>query len=117
MEFMHYRGEEPPMFAHPSELELARLLDETGIAWEYEPHTFPLGHDAAGRLTEGFTPDFFLPDADMYVECTTTRPGLMSRKRSKVRRATERHGLVVTLVGRTDFERLLQKYKRRRANG
>jgi hypoxanthine phosphoribosyltransferase len=110
--FKHFRGDEPPQFAHPSELELAKLLDASGIPWEYEPHTFPLDHDADGNVVEAFTPDFFLPEAGMYVECRTTKRSLMSRKRRKVRKARRLHGLTVTLHERHDFERLLRRYGR-----
>lgn len=60
-------------FAHPVEPELARLYDQHGIAWEYEPHTFVLERDAEGRVREAFTPDFFLPALGVYVECTMMR--------------------------------------------
>jgi hypothetical protein len=99
-----------PMFAHPSEAELARLLDESGIPWLYEPHTFVLERRPDGTVDEAFTPDFYLPDADVYVELTTQRPGLASRKRRKVRRAQELHGIVVMLHERGDFERLRRRY-------
>ena len=108
--FKHYRGEAPPNFAHPSELELAKLLDASGIPWLYEPHTFALAHDERGNVIEAFTPDFFLPDAGMYVECTTADRSLMTRKRRKVRKAREVHDLVVTLHERDDLEGLLRRY-------
>src|SRR5437867_1240723 len=85
--FNHFRGERSPRFAHPSELELAHLLDASGIPWLYEPHTFVLEHDDHGNVVEAFTPDFYLPEAGMYVECTTVQPWLMARKRRKVRKA------------------------------
>jgi hypothetical protein len=110
--FRHYRGHEPPRFAHPSELELARLLDANGIPWEYEPHTFVLAHDDAGNVVEAFTPDFYLPEVGMYVECTTADRSLMGRKRRKVRKARELHDLVVTLHERGDLEELLSRYRR-----
>jgi hypoxanthine phosphoribosyltransferase len=58
-------------FAHPVERELAAIFDELGIAWAYEPRTFVLERDEHGNVTESFTPDFYLPEQDMYVECTT----------------------------------------------
>jgi hypothetical protein len=73
-EFRHYRGATPPRFAHPSERELALLLDEHGIPWEYEPRTFALEHDEHGRVKEAMTPDFYLPDADIWIEVTTMKP-------------------------------------------
>jgi hypoxanthine phosphoribosyltransferase len=97
-------------FAHPSERELARLLDENGIPWMYEPHTFVLERGPDGGVVEAFTPDFFLPGANLYVELTTKHPRLMARKRRKVRRAQERHGIFVVLHEREHFERLLRTY-------
>jgi len=63
-------------------------------------------------VLEPFTPHFFLPDAGIYVECTTTRRALMARKRRKVRKARRLHGLTVTLHERHDFEQLLRRYGR-----
>jgi hypothetical protein len=110
VEFQHFRGEKPPVFAHESERELAELLDEHGLPWEYEPHTFPLEHDAEGRLIEAMTPDFYLPDAGIYIECTSMKPSLAHRKRRKLRKLRKRYGEVVTYVDRRDFERLRAKY-------
>ena len=105
-DFRRVRRNRAPNFAHPSERELAQLLDDNGIPWLYEPHTFTLEHGPDGRIVEAFTPDFFLTDAGFYVELTTQRRELGSRKRRKVRKAQERHGIVVVLHERRHFERL-----------
>ena len=110
MRFRYYRDKEPPRFAHESERELAELLDSAQIPWEYEPHTFPLEHDEDGRLLEAMTPDFYLPDAGLYIECTEMKPSLATRKRRKLRKLRSRYGEVVTLVGRDEFARLRAKY-------
>lgn len=110
MQFRHFRGNRPPRFVNASERELAELLDEAGLPWEYEPHTFPLAHDEDGRLLEAVTPDFYLPDAGLYIECTEMRPRLAHRKRRKLRKLRALHGEVVTLVGRREFQRLREKY-------
>ena len=115
MRFRHFRGKRPPRFAHASELELAELLDAAGLPWEYEPHTFPLAHDEDGRLVEAVTPDFYLPEADLYIECTEMQPQLAHRKRRKLRKLRTLYGEVVTLVGRHEFQRLRAKYGQ--ANG
>jgi hypothetical protein len=96
-----------PVFAHPAEAAYARLLDEHEIPWEYEPHTFRLEVNADGRVIEAVTPDFYLPTIGVYVECTTTKPRLMHRKRRKARKLRDRYGAIVTLLGRADLERLL----------
>jgi len=102
-------------FAHPSEEEYARLLDEYGIPWEYEPHTFLLETDEDGRVLEAVTPDFYLPTIGAYVECTTAKPRLISRKRRKARKLRDKYGHIVTLLERDDLERLLAERLRRRA--
>jgi hypoxanthine phosphoribosyltransferase len=61
-------------------------------------------------VLEAFTPDFYLPEAEIYVECTTAQPSLMARKRRKVRKARELHDLVITLHERHDFERFRRRY-------
>lgn len=96
-------------FAHPVEQELAAVFDELGIAWEYEPHTFVLERDADGNVLEAFTPDFYLPESDVYVECTTMRQKLTTRKNRKIRKLREQ-GVVVGVLYRRDFERLRDRH-------
>jgi hypothetical protein len=97
-------------FAHPVERELARLFDEHGIAWEYEPHTFVLEQDEDGTVREACTPDFFLPDVGVYVECTVMRQTLTTRKRRKVRKVQARTGLIVEIMFRRDIDRLAKRW-------
>jgi bifunctional protein TilS/HprT len=97
-------------FAHPVEREFARIFDEHGIAWLYEPHTFVLERSTDGAVREAFTPDFYLPGLDVYVECTVMRDGLMFRKRRKARKA-RRHGITVEILGRRDIERLAGRWE------
>ena len=98
-----------PNFAHPVERELARIFDELGIVWEYEPTTFVLERHPDGAVAQAFTPDFYLPEQDMYVECTTMRQKLTSRKNRKLRKLREQ-GVLVTVLYRRDFERLSESH-------
>jgi hypothetical protein len=97
-------------FAHPVERELARVFDEHGIAWEYEPHTFVLERHRDGRVREAFTPDFFLPDLGLYLECTVMRQQHTRHKRRKARKARERAGVRVEILFRRDIERLASRW-------
>jgi hypothetical protein len=98
-------------FAHPVEAEFARLLDFYRVRWEYEPRTFPLEWDEEGRIKLCFTPDFYLPDQDLYVELTTMSPRLVRRKNRKLRRLQERYPDVrVKLFYQRDVRALLLKY-------
>ncbi|GAB4556862.1 MAG: hypothetical protein Kow0047_00700 [Anaerolineae bacterium] len=100
-----------PRFAHPIEEAFARILDFYGIAWEYEPRTFPLEWDEDGNVVEAFSPDFYLPEQDLYVELTTLRPQLATKKNRKLRRMKELYPEVnVKLFKRQDVRDLLVKY-------
>ena len=99
------------VFAHPAEAEFANLLDFYGVPWEYEPHTFVLRRDKAGRPITAFTPDFYLPEQDLYVEITTIRPKQVRRKNRKIRWLKEHYPEVnIKLFKRSDFRQLLAKY-------
>ena len=94
-----------------AEAECARLLDFYGLAWEYEPRSFVLETDAEGRVLEAFTPDFYLPEQDLYLEVTVMKQSLVTRKNRKIRKLRERYPDVkIKLFTRRDFERLAQKY-------
>ena len=98
-------------FAHPSERELAGLFDSYGIEWEYEPTTFVLERADDGNVRSAFTPDFYLPSFDIYVELTTLRQPLVTRKHRKLRMlAEQRPDVRVKLLYRKDLERLGAKY-------
>lgn len=97
-------------FAHPSEGEFAHILDFYNIEWVYEPRSFPLKWEG-DRVTKMFTPDFYLPGLDLYVELTTLKQSLVTEKNRKLRRLRELYPEVkITLLYKKDFDRLLAKY-------
>jgi hypoxanthine phosphoribosyltransferase len=100
-----------PRFAHPVEREFARLLDEHGVPWEYEPRTFVLERNPDGSVHEAFTPDFYLPDQDLFIETTVMRQRLTNRKNRKVRKVRERHGVMVEVLYRRDILRLASRWQ------
>jgi hypoxanthine phosphoribosyltransferase len=102
---------EEPQFAHPVEREYARLLDAHGVPWEYESRTFVLERHPDGSVREAFTPDFYLPDQDVFVETTVMRQRLTNRKNQKVRKARERYGVLVSVLYRRDLLRLARRWK------
>jgi hypothetical protein len=100
-----------PAFAHASEAELARILDFYAVAWEYEPHTFPILFDRSGTVRESFSPDFYLPELDLYLELTTLKQRLVRKKNRKLRRLRELYpGIRIKLLYARDFRALLFKY-------
>ncbi len=100
-----------PKFAHPAEEDFARILDFYGIEWVYEPRTFPLKWDEAGKVTEAFAPDFYLPQQDLYIELTTLRPHLARYKNRRLRRMKELYPEInVKLFKRGTMRDLMTKY-------
>ena len=111
-DFRAYAGDELPQFANEAELECAKILDYYGVPWEYEPRTFVLEEDAEGRTVEAFTPDFYLPDQDLYLEVTVMKQSLVTRKNRKLRKLRERYpDIRIKLFYKRDIERLAQRYK------
>jgi len=102
---------QPVAFAHPSEAEFAQILDFYRIAWQYEPRTFSLVWDEEGKVLEAFTPDFYLPEYDLYVELTTLQQGLTTRKHRKVRQLQKLYPHIrIKLVDRGGFDEILMKH-------
>ena len=93
-------------------MECAKILDYYGVPWEYEPRSFVLETDAEGRVTRAFTPDFYLPEQDLYIEVTVMKQSLVTRKNRKLRELQERYPDVrVKLFYRRDIEKLAQRYR------
>jgi len=98
-------------FAHNSERQFAKLLDFYNIAWDYEPRTFALAWDRDGRPSQAFTPDFYLPAYDVYIEITTLNQKLVTKKNRKARRLRELHPDVqIRVLYQRDYLHLLVKY-------
>src|SRR4051812_26235971 len=111
-DFQAFRGKAPPRFVNSAELECAKVLDYYGVPWEYEPRTFVLEQDEDGRVLEAFTPDFYLPEQDLYLEITVMKQALVTRKNRKLRKLRERYPDVnVKLFYKRDIERLAQRYR------
>lgn len=100
-----------PVFAHPVEETIARILDYYGVEWVYEPRTFPLEWDKEGNVTLAFAPDFYLPQQDLYLELTTLRPQLIRHKNRKMRRMQELYPEVnIKLLKRQDIRDMMIKF-------
>ena len=98
-------------FAHASERQFARLLDFYAIDWEYEPTSFDIDFDADGVVVARFTPDFYLPSYDLYIEITTLNQKLVTKKNRKVRRLRERYPEVkCKIFYQRDYLSLVTKY-------
>jgi hypothetical protein len=90
---------------------MSRILDFYAVRWEYEPHTFPILWNLDGAVVESFSPDFYLPDLELYLEMTTLRQKLVRKKNRKLRRLRELYpDLNVKLFYARDFRALMLKY-------
>ena len=98
-------------FAHASERQFAQLLDFYQIEWDYEPTSFDLEWDRDGNVVQRFTPDFYLPQYDLYIEITTLNQRLVTKKNRKVRRLRELYpDIKIRIFYQRDYINLLVKY-------
>lgn len=103
--------EKLPEFAHPSEREFARVMDFYRIRWQYEPRTFPIEWDEQRNVLKAFTPDFYLPDLDLFIELTTMKQSLVTKKNRKVRLLRELYPEVnIKILYERDYRNLIWKY-------
>lgn len=98
-------------FGHPSEQIFANLLDFYRIPWEYEPRSFPIAWDENGHVIESFTPDFYLPESNLYVELTTMKQSLVTKKNRKIRLLREIYPHInIQVFYQKDIMDLVMKY-------
>ena len=98
-------------FAHNSERQFAKLLDFYGMDWEYETTSFGIVFDDAGQAVRHFTPDFYLPEQQQYIEITTMNQKLVTKKNRKVRLLALHHPDVkCKILYQRDYLHLVIKY-------
>ncbi len=103
---------ELPRFKNESETEFARILDMYQIEWQYEPRTFPIEWDSEGNVTSAFSPDFYLPRFDTYLELTTMNQKYVTLKNKKARRLQELYpDIHIRIVYRKDFQSLVERFR------
>ena len=67
--------------------------------------------DRHGNTVQAFTPDFYLPTYDLFIEITTLNQKLVTKKNRKARRLRELHPEVeVKVLYQRDYLHLLVKY-------
>ena len=109
----HVRPRADEQFAHPAERDFSSILSYYRVRWAYEPTSFPLEWGSDGRPSELFTPDFYLPDLRLYVELTTMRQRLVTRKNKKLRRLRELYpDIRIKLLYRRDYHQFVDLYLR-----
>lgn len=70
-----------------------------------------LERDRDGNPSQAFTPDFYLPAYDQFIEITTLNQRLVTKKNRKARRLRELHPEVqIKVLYQRDYLQLLVKY-------
>jgi hypothetical protein len=106
-----FKNAENVKFAHKSEKEFTKILDFYRIKWEYEPRTFVLRFDKKGNPDVSFTPDFYLPEYDLYIELTTLNQKLVTKKNRKIKKLRELYpDINIKLFYKKDYNSLIFKY-------
>src|SRR3990167_8003781 len=75
----------PRIIRHSRERSFADQLTARGIAWQYEPHRFPLP-----APHNSYTPDFYIQAEDKYIELMGTRQAF-SQARKKIAEFRKRY--------------------------
>lgn len=101
-----------PVFKNETEEEFAKILDMYGIEWMYEPKTFPIEWDEDGNIKMAFSPDFYLPKFNLYLELTTMEQKYVTKKNKKARMVMDLYpGTNVRIVYKKDFQELVERLK------
>jgi cytidylate kinase len=96
---------------HQSEVDFVKVLDMYHVEWKYEPTTFPIEWDAEGNVTMAFTPDFFLPAYQTYIELTTMNQRYVTEKNKKLRKLRSLYPEInITILYKKDIIKLLKKF-------
>ena len=63
--------------------------------------------------SKSFTPDFYLPDYNLYIELTTLKQDLVTKKNRKVRQLKRLYPEIkVKVMYAKDYKRLLERFAR-----
>ena len=63
------------------------------------------------NVVKAFTPDFYLPDLDLFIELTTMKQSLVTKKNRKVRLLRELYPDVnIKILYERDYKNLIWKY-------
>ena len=110
--FQAYLGLEEPAFRERVRSSSARRSSTTTASpGSTSRAPSSLERDEDGRVVEAFTPDFYLPEQDLYLEITSMKQSLVTRKNRKLRKLRELYPDVrVKLFYKRDIERLAQRY-------
>ena len=71
----------------------------------------PIEWDKDGNVVSSFTPDFYLPDHDIYIELTTLKQPLVTKKNRKIRLLRELYPEIkIKVLYASDYRKLIEKF-------
>lgn len=92
----------PEYFFHSRwEANVARVYSHLGVTWLYEPKTFDIGNHT-------YTPDFYLPGENAYIEVKNFWSDFSRNRDSRFRKAYPE--IVLKVILRAEYLRLEAKY-------
>lgn len=99
-------------YAHEYEERFAEILDTFNIKYEYEPKTFVIKANGNGEMKQGFTPDFYIPEIDTWVEITSMSGNSCNRKNRKITAIKELHGVNAILLKKPKINKIFWKFNK-----
>lgn len=85
-------------FDYDFEQEFARSMDRHSILWQYKPRTFSVEWDEDGNFIDSFTPSFFLPARNVFIELLAPDCRLSSERARKARQLQQQHPAITIEV-------------------
>ena len=99
-------------YAHEYEEKFAEILDTFEIEYEYEPKTFVIHSNGNGEIKKGFTPDFYIPELDVYVEITSMSGNSCNKKRRKIEAIKEIHNANTILLKKPKINKIFWRFRK-----
>jgi hypothetical protein len=97
----------PVEFVYDWEREFSEVLDVYGMLWRYKPRTFAVEWDEEGNFVDSFTPDFYLPEHDLYVELAPWGYGDFGMNVRKVRMLRDLYSAIkIEVIAGRDYKRV-----------
>lgn len=99
-------------YAHEYEKKFAEILDTFDIEYEYEPKTFVIHSNGNGEIKKGFTPDFYLPEWNIYVEITSMHGNSCNKKNRKIEAIKNLYDVDAVLLKKPKINKIFWKFKK-----
>jgi hypoxanthine phosphoribosyltransferase len=97
-------------YAHEYEEKFAEILDAFNIEYQYEPITFVIHQNGNGDIKKGFTPDFYLPEIDLYVEITSMHGNSCNKKNRKINDIKQLHNVDTVLLKKPKINKIFWRF-------